>query len=106
MRESETVEEPPPAPRSSDLLTDFLPISQASLEDAIDHFLGQFEILDGELTDWSSLTGLLPAMAVVATAALASEVVRRRSHGNEAEDGEEDFARFPGFPYAWSFGES
>jgi hypothetical protein len=102
------VEEPAPAPQSSDLLTDFLPFNRVSLEDAIDRFLGQFEVLNGELTDWSSPTGLLPAAAVVATAALAAEVVRRRSRSAEAgaEDGEEDFARFAGFPHAWSLGES
>jgi hypothetical protein len=104
----QAAEEPAPAPRSSDLLTDFLPFDRASLEQAIDRFLDRFEVLGTELTDGSSPPGLLPAAAVVATAALATEVVRRRSRSGQAgtEEGADDPVRFPGYPHAWSYGEA
>jgi hypothetical protein len=101
------VEEPTPLPRSADMLSEFLPFHRAMLEDAIDHFLAPLEDLGTELVNWSPATGLLPAATLVATAALATEAVRQRIRGGQAvgEEAEEDFARFPGYPNAWSLGE-
>ena len=105
--ESDPVEEPPPAPRSSDLLTEFLPFDRASLEDAIDRFLAPLEDLGGELANWSSPTSLLPAATVVATAALASEVLRRRYRRDDGEDARRGPRPIsPVIPTAWSLGES
>ena len=96
------------SPRCSDLLTEFLPFDRARIEDAIDRFLAPLEGLGEELASWSPSMGLLPAAALVATTALATEVVRRRiGVGRTAdEEGGEDLARFPGHPWAWGLGES
>jgi hypothetical protein len=107
---SGATELPAPSPRSSDLLTDFLPCGGASVAQAIDRFLSELESLGGEMTGWQSPMGVLPAMATVTIVVLASEVVRRRSRGGEtgatAEEGDEDFARVAGFSSAWSFAET
>jgi hypothetical protein len=97
-----------PDPGSTDLLTNFLPFSRASLEEAIDHFLNRFEDLSSDVTTWSAPPVLLPAVTVVAAAALASEVVRRRSRNDEAEteDSADDLARYLGYPNARSYGEA
>ena len=72
------VEEPVPSPRGSDLLTNFLPFDRASLENAIDRFLVEFENLGAELTGRAPATHLVPALAVVTISALATEVARRK----------------------------
>jgi hypothetical protein len=101
-------QEATPSPRSADLLTDFLPFDRASLEDAIDRFLAPLEDLGVELANWRPSTGLIQAAAFVATATVATEVVRRRLRGGEAaeEDADGAFARYPDHPWAWSLGES
>jgi pilus assembly protein FimV len=101
------VDEPLAPPRSADVLTEFLPFGRASLEEAINRFLAPFEGLESELVHWQSPAGLVSAAAVVATAALAWEGVRRRARAvsarrEECEERDEDFARFPGYPTAWS----
>jgi hypothetical protein len=102
------VEEAAPPPRCADLVTEFLPFGRASLEGAVDRFLAPFDRLGSELIHWQSPVDLIPAATVVATAALAWEAVRRRARAGTTahEEREEDFARFPGYPTAWSLGES
>jgi hypothetical protein len=99
-----------PSPRGSELLTDFLPFNRSSLAEAIDRFLVEFEGLGAELADWRSSTGVFPALAAVTIAAVASDVVCRRSHGGRREAVEEEhnecFARSPSFPGGWSFAET
>jgi hypothetical protein len=101
------IEESAPSPRSAGLLTEFLPFDRASLEDAIDRFLAPLENLGGELLDWRPSPGLVHAAAFVTAATVATEAVRRRLRirGASEDAGEEDFARFPGHPSAWGFGE-
>jgi hypothetical protein len=102
---SQPVEEPAPPPRCADLLTDFLPFDRAALEGAIDQFLAPFEGLHSEPVNWRSPSSLLPAATLVVTAALAWAVARRRARANVAgrEERQEDLARVPGYPLAWSF---
>jgi hypothetical protein len=101
------IAEPTPSPRSAGPLTEFLPFDRASLEDAIDRFLAPLEDLGAELANWRPSSGLISTAAVVATATVATEVVRRRLGVRRATDdaGEEAFARFPSHPSAWGFGE-
>jgi hypothetical protein len=98
-----------PAPRSSGLLTDFLPFDRSSLAEAIDRFLVQFEDIRAELSEWPSPSGVLSAAAAIASVTLASEAARRsRLRGDRrtstGEDGHDEFARLPGFPDAWTLG--
>jgi hypothetical protein len=101
------IAEPAPSPRYAGPLTEFLPFDRASLEDAIDRFLAPLEDLGAELVDWRPSPGLVHVAALVATATVATEVVRRRLRfqGGMEDAGEEAFARFPGHPSAWGFGE-
>jgi hypothetical protein len=104
-----TVEQP--SPRSSDLLTEFLPFDRRSLENAIDRFLDQFATLGAELTDLREPANLLPVLAVAALTAVATEVALRRRRARAGvkrmpkEDAEGDLAGFAGFPNLWSLGE-
>jgi hypothetical protein len=106
--EPRPIEGPAPHPLSADLLTEFLPFGRASLEDAIDRFLAPLEGLGSELVHWQSPASLISATTVVATAALVWEALRRRARAGMAadEECEEDVARYPGHPAAWSIGES
>src|SRR5262249_33173811 len=101
---------PAPPPQGSELLTDFLPFDRSCLADAIDRFLDEFQGLGAELADWSYSRGVLPALAAVTLAAVASNVARRRSSGGQptaAEaDEDEGLAPSPGFPGAWSLAET
>jgi hypothetical protein len=105
--EPASIEGPVPSPRHAGPLTEFLPFDRASLEDAIDRFLAPLEDLGTELVDWRPSPGLVQVAAFVTTATVATEVVRRRLEVRRATDdaGEEAFARFPGHPSAWGFGE-
>jgi hypothetical protein len=107
--ESRLSQEPAPSPRNSGLLTDFLPFDRSGLAEAIEQFLAEFEGLGAELADWQSSTGVLPALATVTVAVVASELARRRSRGAqpEASAAEEDegLARSLGFPGTWSFAD-
>jgi hypothetical protein len=105
--EPRPVGEPAPS-HCADLLTEFLPFSRASLEDAVDRFLAPFDGLGSELVHWQSSASLIPAATAIAAALLAREVVRRRARaGTEArEERQEEFARFPGYPVSWGFAES
>jgi hypothetical protein len=108
--ESGLSQEPPPSPRNSELLTDFLPFDRSGLAAAIDHFLTEFEGLGAELADWRASAGVLPALAAVTIAVVASDLVRRRSRGGQGEasaaDEDEGLARSLGFPGTWSFADS
>ncbi|HZW34238.1 MAG TPA: hypothetical protein VFF52_26180 [Isosphaeraceae bacterium] len=103
-------QEPAASPRSSELLTDFLPFDRARLSEAIDRFLAEFEDLGTELAGWRSPSGVLPALAGVALATVASEVAWRRCRGGRpaatSEEEDEGWTPSPGFPGAWSFAES
>jgi hypothetical protein len=105
--EPASIEGPVPSPRHAGPLTEFLPFDRASLEDAIDRFLAPLEDLGTELVDWRPSPGLVQVAAFVTTATVATEVVRRRLGVRRATEdaGEEAFARFPGHPSAWGFGE-
>ena len=96
------------SPRCSDLLTEFLPFDRARIEDAIDRFLAPLEGLGQELASWSPSMELLPAATLIATTALATEVMRRRIRvGRPVDDeGGEDLALIHGHPWAWGLGES
>jgi hypothetical protein len=102
------VEEPAPPPRCADLLTEFLPFGRAALEDAIDGFLAPLDRLGSELAQSQSPVNLISAATIVVTAALAWEAVRRRARSATParEERDEHFARFPGYPTAWSLGDS
>ncbi len=67
-----------PSPRSSDLLTEFLPFDRSFVENAIDGFLDRFESLGAELTDLSETTNLVSVAAATAVTTLAVEVALRR----------------------------
>jgi hypothetical protein len=99
------------SPRSSDLLTDFLPLDRASLESAVDRFLGQFESLGSEFMSSPPPKGLIPLFSAIAITALASEVARQRwSQSNSLnappEDDEEGLLPFSGHPSLWSLRET
>jgi hypothetical protein len=101
---------PAPPPQGSELLTDFLPVDRSCLADAVDRFLDEFEGLGAELADWPSSTSVLPALAALTLAAVASNLARRQSSAGpttaaEAED-DERLARSPGFPGAWNLAET
>jgi hypothetical protein len=102
--------EPAPSPRNSELLTDFLPFDRSGLAAAIDQFLAEFEGLGAELADWRSSTGVLPGLAAVTIAVVASDLARRRSRSGQTEasaaDEDEGLAQSLGFPGAWSFADS
>lgn len=102
-----------PSPRCADLLTEFLPFKRAALDQAIDRFLSPLEDLGAELAAWQPPSGLIPAMAIIAGAALAAEVARRRAGGGgdapavaaTGQSGDE-LVRFPGDPWVWSIRNS
>jgi hypothetical protein len=108
--ESGLSQESAPAPRKSELLTDFLPFDRSGLAAAIDQFLDQFEGLGAELAEWRASTGVLPALAAVTIAAVASDLARRRSRGGQTESSaaeeDEGLARSLGLPGTWNFADS
>jgi hypothetical protein len=101
---------PTPSPRSSDLLTEFLPCGGTTLVQAIDRFLAELEGLGGRLTGQQSPMGLIPVLTTTVLAALvpAVAITWRRSLGDETRalaKNRDDDDRFPGFVNAWSLGE-
>jgi len=100
-----------PSPRIADLLTQFLPVNRAALEKAIDQFLESFHGLGDELTDIRGPAGLLPAVTVVAMAALTREAAlrwRRRRDNQPAAATHDDLADIGCFPWlsdSWSLAE-
>jgi hypothetical protein len=92
-----------PDPQAADLLTQFLPFDRATLDEALDRFLGEFDGLGSGLPSWREPMSWLPASMAFAAAVLATEVGRRswqRSRDDEAEglaaDGGIGLLRFPG----------
>jgi hypothetical protein len=98
-----------PAPQVADLISDFLPFDRATLERAIDQFLGQFESLAAELAHLEASTNLLPVMSAAVMTTMAYEVVilQRRVRDERANattgDKEEGFTALPGLPNSWSW---
>jgi hypothetical protein len=99
----------PTDPRPSDLLTEFLPFDRASVEAAIDQFLGQFESFSASLPDLGDAGAILPGLATVAIAtATAGLIVRQRrkaaEHGRPGEDAEALLERFSSLSGLWKLG--
>ena len=87
--------------RGSDLLADFLPSDQPSLERAIDRLLDGFEGLGSDIARGVEATGLVPSPVAWVVALAALEVARRRLRRLATEeDDDPDPDRDPavGFP--------
>jgi hypothetical protein len=97
------------APPPADLLTEFLPFDRASVEAAIDQFLGQFEGLGVSLLDLSDSSTVVSGLATLAVATAAAGLVigRRRYYGEkprQSEDAEAALERFTSLSGLWKLG--
>jgi hypothetical protein len=96
-----------PTPGHAELLTNFLPLDRASLENAIDQFLDRFESLGASLPDLQQGTSLVPAIAAAAITALATNAILSRRRGKDEkkdeaeEDGEAVLGRFSSLSDLW-----
>jgi hypothetical protein len=104
--EAQAAAQEPTAPRPSDLLTEFLPFDRASVEAAIDQFLGQFEGLTVSLPDLSDPGAVVPGLAAVAIATAAASMVARRrrkaaGQAHASDDTEALLERFTSLSGLW-----
>lgn len=84
--------------RGADLLASFAPFNQGSIEQAIDHFLGELGQVDATLTGLGVSEGLIPSLAATGIVVYAAETVRRRLRSLDMDVEAVGDTSFPGLP--------
>jgi hypothetical protein len=81
------IDREPLAPQSSGLLTDAIPIDLAAMENALQHFLDQFDDLQQGVGGWVRNAGPTPWVFMsLAVVAVAAEIMRRRLEQAQAKE--------------------